>query len=80
MRTSRRFVSVLFRSLEKNQRIINDRIYFLSVQAQYAVRGELVIRALAHAEALKRGEKRPYTKLTVRFRSFFPTLELFMSF
>lgn len=35
-------------------------------QAQYAVRGELVIRAMSHAEALRRGEPRPFEKLTVR--------------
>lgn len=32
-------------------------------QAQYAVRGELVIRALAHQQAIKRGESRPFDKL-----------------
>lgn len=31
--------------------------------AQYAVRGELVIRAQGHAEALARGEPRPFKKL-----------------
>ena len=31
--------------------------------AQYAVRGELVIRAQAHAAALARGEKRPFKQL-----------------
>lgn len=33
-------------------------------KAQYAVRGELVLRAMAHADALKRGEKRPFKQLT----------------
>ncbi len=36
------------------------------LSAQYAVRGEIVTRAMAHAEALRRGESRPFKKLTVR--------------
>lgn len=33
------------------------------MQAQYAVRGEVVIRAMAHASALRHGEKRPFKDL-----------------
>jgi hypothetical protein len=32
-------------------------------QAQYAVRGEVVLRAMSHAKALARGESRPFSKL-----------------
>ena len=38
---------------------INPRV----LQAQYAVRGELVLRALAHAAALEKGEARPFKQL-----------------
>ncbi len=31
--------------------------------AQYAVRGALVLRAMQHEESLKRGEKRPFSKI-----------------
>ena len=33
------------------------------LQAQYAVRGELVLRAREHQRALRRGEERPFKKL-----------------
>jgi hypothetical protein len=57
-----------------------------SLQAQYAVRGEIATLAIHHQSALERGEKRSFKKVTVRKAmrcvavTFFTTLNLTNAF